>query len=211
MKFILKFLKRLFIALAAILLIAVILLYATDNQYIFRGIQLTYLKGNTTANINDRLDFDTRKIENGTIQLNEFGKIAADEWANTPNIRPNVSLGAYIIMPNHMHGILEITYKKSKASDVGKFKSPSQTIGAMVRGYKNATIKQIKEKIKSKDESMSKGSKGSKGELQFTPTTETPTEKIIELDYKIWQINYYEHIIRNRRQYTIGYEESLRL
>jgi len=68
MKFILKFFKKLLIGLAAIILVAVILLYATGNQYVFRGAQLTYLKGNTTANIDDRLDFDTRKIENGTVQ-----------------------------------------------------------------------------------------------------------------------------------------------
>lgn len=68
MKFILKFFKKLIIGIFVILLLTVIALYVTDNQYIFKGIQLTYLKGNTTANIDDRLDFDTRKIENGTIQ-----------------------------------------------------------------------------------------------------------------------------------------------
>jgi REP element-mobilizing transposase RayT len=137
------------------------------------------------------------KIEQGKLLLNEFGKIASEQWANTPNIRPNVSLGAYIIMPNHIHGILEITHKKSKASDVGKFKSPSQTVGAMIRGYKIATIKKIKEKIKSKSDSKGKG------ELQFAPTEAPtlPTEKVIELDYKIWQRNYYEHIIRNETSY----------
>lgn len=68
MKFIFKLLKKLLIAFALIIGIAVILLYATDNQYIFRGVKLTYLKGNTTANIDDRLDFDTRLIANGQVQ-----------------------------------------------------------------------------------------------------------------------------------------------
>ena len=40
------------------------------------------------------------------------------------------------------------------------------------------------------------------GELQFAPTAPTaPTEKIKELDFKIWQRNYYEHIIRNEEAY----------
>ena len=43
----------------------------------------------------------------------------------------------------------------------------------------------------------------STGELQFAPTAPTaPTEKIKELDFKIWQRNYYEHIIRNEEAYA---------
>ena len=67
MKFLFKLIKKLLIALVVIIGIALILLYATDNQYIFRGVQLTYLQGNTTANIDDRVDFDTRMIPNGEI------------------------------------------------------------------------------------------------------------------------------------------------
>ncbi len=80
-----------------------------------------------------------------------------------------------------------------------KFKSPSHTIGAIIRGYKIATIKKIKDHILNSDSS-------STGELQFAPTeiapTPTPqTEEIIQLDFKIWQHNYYEHIIRNEKSY----------
>ncbi|MBK9734491.1 MAG: hypothetical protein IPO92_05775 [Saprospiraceae bacterium] len=70
-----------------------------------------------------------------------------------------------------------------------KFKSPSQTIGAIIRGYKIATIKKIKDHILNSD----------RGELQFAPTG--PTEEIIQLDFKIWQRNYYEHIIRDEKSY----------
>jgi REP element-mobilizing transposase RayT len=41
--------------------------------------------------------------------LNEYGIIAHNEWVNTPKIRPNVELGEFIIMPNHIHGIIAIT------------------------------------------------------------------------------------------------------
>lgn len=50
------------------------------------------------------------EIKNGEMHLNAFGKIAENEWLNTPNIRDNVSLHEHIIMPNHMHGIIEITF-----------------------------------------------------------------------------------------------------
>lgn len=68
MKFLLKLFKRIAILLFIVIGLAVIFIFATDNQYIFRGVQLTYLKGNKTANIDDRLDFDTRIIDNGEIQ-----------------------------------------------------------------------------------------------------------------------------------------------
>ncbi len=68
MKFIFKLFKRTAILLFIVIGLAVVFIYATGNQYIFRGVQLTYLKGNKTANIDDRLDFDTRMIANGEIQ-----------------------------------------------------------------------------------------------------------------------------------------------
>jgi len=41
--------------------------------------------------------------------LNEMGLIAYNEWLKTPELRPNVSLDVFVIMPNHMHGIIIIT------------------------------------------------------------------------------------------------------
>jgi REP element-mobilizing transposase RayT len=171
-------------------------------------------------------------ISNGILTLNTIGKIAQKEWLNTIEVRDNVELHEFIIMPNHIHGIVEITKDKSKTEDNIGFKSPTQTIGAIVRGYKIATIKQIKEyiahidskseyskgelqfapknqTIQSKSEySKGESSKGeySKGELQFAPTAPTaPTAQTINtikiLDYKIWQRNYYEHIIKDEPAY----------
>ncbi|MBP6386701.1 MAG: hypothetical protein KA313_10100 [Pseudarcicella sp.] len=136
-------------------------------------------------------------IENHKLTLNPLGEIAQKEWLNTINIRDNIKLHEFIIMPNHIHGIIEITKNKSKPEDNQGFKSPTQTIGSIVRGFKIATIKQIKEYI-------------SKGELQFAPTSErTDIDKgelqfaptIKNLDYKIWQRNYYEHIIKDEKAY----------
>ncbi len=99
-------------------------------------------------------------IDNGKMELNSYGIIANQEWINTPNIRKNIQLHEFIIMPNHIHGIIEILYQEKRRSnqDIGKFKSPSQTIGAIIRGYKIATIKRIKDYIKTR---------ARLGELQF--------------------------------------------
>jgi REP element-mobilizing transposase RayT len=40
--------------------------------------------------------------------LNNYGKIVYDEWIKTQSIRQNVHLGEFIIMPDHIHGILII-------------------------------------------------------------------------------------------------------
>ena len=47
-------------------------------------------------------------VVNGEMILNEYGQIAYDEWLKTPEVRPNVQLGEFIIMPNHIHGIIRL-------------------------------------------------------------------------------------------------------
>ncbi|WP_410471822.1 hypothetical protein ACGTJS_09075 [Faucicola mancuniensis] len=47
-------------------------------------------------------------IINGQMLLNENGLIAQNEWLNTINKRQNVELDAFVIIPNHIHGIIHI-------------------------------------------------------------------------------------------------------
>ncbi|MCG2587677.1 transposase [Rhodohalobacter sulfatireducens] len=49
------------------------------------------------------------EVLDGEMVLNEFGKIAHREWLQTENIRDNVKLDVFVIMPNHMHAIFGIT------------------------------------------------------------------------------------------------------
>jgi hypothetical protein len=41
-------------------------------------------------------------ILNGDMVLNDVGHIVEAEWLHTPEIRPNVTLDEYVIMPNHL-------------------------------------------------------------------------------------------------------------
>lgn len=150
------------------------------------------------------------KIEKGVMILNEYGHIAYNEWMKTTEIRNNVELGEFVIMPNHIHGIVRLVdrgelhspdntnelnapnergvcdtsnnrdvYNTPNNQDVcdtpnnrdvcnTSLRSPSQTIGAIVRGYKSSVTKQL-------------------GLLGFNE--------------KIWQRNYHEHIIRDEQSY----------
>ena len=47
-------------------------------------------------------------ITNGQMALNPMGEIAHNEWFKTESMRPNIRLHEFIVMPNHIHGIIEI-------------------------------------------------------------------------------------------------------
>ncbi len=47
-------------------------------------------------------------VVNAEMCLSPIGEIVADEWQQTPRVRPYVELDEWIIMPNHVHGIIAI-------------------------------------------------------------------------------------------------------
>ncbi|MBK8389475.1 MAG: hypothetical protein IPL23_09465 [Saprospiraceae bacterium] len=59
------------------------------------------------------------QVVGGEMILNQYGMIAANEWLNTPIIRPNIELGEFVIMPNHIHGIIKITRRDESHSSKG--------------------------------------------------------------------------------------------
>ncbi|NUQ22746.1 MAG: transposase [Saprospiraceae bacterium] len=48
------------------------------------------------------------EIKQGQMVLNEFGLIAQDQWFKLPERFPHIELGEFIVMPNHIHGIIII-------------------------------------------------------------------------------------------------------
>jgi REP element-mobilizing transposase RayT len=92
-------------------------------------------------------------IADYAMALNALGQIAASEWLRTHALRPNVLLDEFVVMPNHFHGIIVITSSVGSLSPKqdlrpdaharGPLRSPSQTVGAIVRGWKGAVTKQI--------------------------------------------------------------------
>jgi REP element-mobilizing transposase RayT len=47
-------------------------------------------------------------IQNQEMQLSEIGKFAEQYWYEIPNHFPFIELGNFVVMPNHVHGILII-------------------------------------------------------------------------------------------------------
>lgn len=58
----------------------------------------------TICTANREYFFD--KINNGILQLSNVGVIANVLWYEIKNHTTNVELGTFIVMPNHVHGIL---------------------------------------------------------------------------------------------------------
>ena len=90
-------------------------------------------------------------IINGKMVLNDYGKIVDNEWQNTIKIRNgDVVLHEYVIMPNHIHAIIQIHRGVSHTPNeisYTPFQSPSKTLGAIIRGFKGAVSKQIGKSI----------------------------------------------------------------
>jgi putative transposase len=137
-----------------------------------------------TLTIQDREDILGSAIGD-KIELSSFGEIALEEWERTPIVRPEVMLDKFVIMPDHLHGIIVICEERngvtlSLSTLVGAnrhspqrltpFRSPSRTLGAIIWGFKGASTKRIN------------AQRGTPGE-------------------RLWQRNYYEHIIRDEKDY----------
>lgn len=104
-------------------------------------------------------------IINERMALNDAGRIAAHCWREIPNHFPHTRLDEWIIMPNHIHGIIIIprTGEKSFAPPQEKSFAPpkkslpptappirprgtSRTIGSIVRGFKIGVTKSLDRK-----------------------------------------------------------------
>lgn len=80
------------------------------------------------------------EIKNGKMYPNELGRIAHEEWLKSINLRldMNLSLGEYVVMPNHFHGILTIGENKFNWNWQDRFGPQSKNLGSVIRGYKVA-------------------------------------------------------------------------
>ena len=59
------------------------------------------------------------EIIRGEMHLNPLGLIVQEEWLKTQIIRPEIELDEFIIMPNHLHGIIVIKDEPNSTIMVG--------------------------------------------------------------------------------------------
>jgi REP element-mobilizing transposase RayT len=79
--------------------------------------------------------------------LNEYGQIAFDEWINLKGRYPYVSFDVFQLMPNHLHGIIDIPRPTSLSSDT----APTATLGNIVGAYKSLVMRKCLDIYKAKN------------------------------------------------------------
>ncbi|MEQ9494349.1 MAG: transposase, partial [Algiphilus sp.] len=85
-------------------------------------------------------------VTNGKMHMNEYGVVAHHEWFKTELIRDNIRLDEFVVMPNHVHGIIEII---DKTPIVGaNHDSPLHGIGPNKSLFKSSAIKHVNISIK---------------------------------------------------------------
>ena len=98
------------------------------------------------------------QIVDGKMHLNEFGKIVWDCWLALPRHFPFISLDAFVVMPNHIHGIINIhrsrNHPDTKRGCWGKAclaptrrmkfqKPPARSLCSVIGSFKSATTKRV--------------------------------------------------------------------
>ncbi len=149
------------------------------------------------------------EIVNGEMTLNEFGEIVKTEWQKTGALRPNIDVDAFVVMPNHLHGILIITDNDDlyhhhnrnrnrdrnrrdtlqRVSTESESESESESGMGMEPGMGMGTIEQFGKPTHNSIPTIVR---------LFKSTVTKQINQIHQtLGIPVWQRNYYEHIIRN--------------
>ncbi len=119
------------------------------------------------------------EVVDGIMQHNALGEVVRDEWLRSAEVRREIELDTWVLMPNHLHAIVVITASPSAAGvpsivwatgrsplpRVARGPTPKST-GSLVGGFKSASTRRI---------NLLRGTPGS----------------------PVWQRNYYEHAVRD--------------
>ena len=116
------------------------------------------------------------EIVNGEMNLSAIGQIAKACWMEIPKHFDNTILDEFIIMPNHVHGIIGITDSRgvqlnapTGTNHYSTISPRKNTLSVIIRTYKAAVTRSCRQQ-----------------------------------DYHVfqWQRNYFERILRNQKNYT---------
>lgn len=121
--------------------------------------------------------------------MNVIGNIAAEEWIKTAEIRPDIELDEWVIMPNHIHGIIFINPSVGARRAVPEMCDPSEfQIAHHTQNINTRPMEQFGKPVSGSIPTIVRAFKSA--------VTKRTREEIKMPDKKLWQRNYYEHVIR---------------
>jgi putative transposase len=116
------------------------------------------------------------RVRDGKADLSAFGHLVEVCWQEIPIHFPRVSLDDFVVMPNHLHGIVVIGHEDGtacRAPTSEAFAAPvPESLATIVRSFKSAATKAINDV---------RGTRGS----------------------PVWQRDYHERVIRDQRELAI--------
>ena len=123
------------------------------------------------------------EIVDGTMPLSPLGEIVAEEWKKTEQIRPTVTLDQWIVMPNHLHGIVVIN-----------------EIPSVHMTRNGVALVETTRRVVSTRKTLKPNSLGSIiGQFKSASTKRIYMAGCTEF---AWQPRYYDHIIRDERSFN---------
>ncbi len=132
------------------------------------------------------------EIENGKMILSEIGKIAHKFWNEIPQHFPFIELDAFIIMPNHVHGIIIIDKSNDNCNNGNDNERIAQTPNESIVQTPNLGVSSA---------ALQKWKSGNLGVIinQYKRICTINARKI-HADFA-WQTRFHDHIIRNDESY----------
>ena len=118
------------------------------------------------------------EVVGGQMRLNDAGQMVHDMWDDLAMFYPGVQTDAFVVMPNHIHGIIILVGVDPRVYP-GQPKGMGQPQGVA----RTLSLSDVVHRFK-------------------TMTTKRYTDGVKQLGWepfcgRVWQRNYYEHIVRN--------------
>jgi len=153
-------------------------------------------------------------IVDGEMRVNDAGKMVERWWEELPHKFPSVELDEFVVMPNHFHGIVGIT-DTSVGADLRVCPDPQ---GARTAQDARVTAQGARVTVRGADVTAQGARVTAQGAHPGAPLRRLAMGEIVQWfktmttnEYirgvkqngwtpfpgKLWQRNYYEHIIRN--------------
>ena len=161
-------------------------------------------------------------IEDGEMRLSDAGRVVGATWEGLPSYNPGVALDVFVIMPNHFHGIIVIDHIPSGSGVGAQFIAPPTPAVVSPADsplpYSPVGAQFIAPPVESISSPTRIAGPGhvDEGAINRAPTPDTPnrtpslgdivrgfkahTTRILHRDLgivRVWQRNYYEHVIRD--------------
>jgi REP element-mobilizing transposase RayT len=174
---------------------------------------------------------DAQKTDAPTMILNDAGKMVESEWLKLPKRFKNIELHEYVVMPNHFHAILEIVTKIDDATVGATLVVAQNNVVDQNNVGDNAVAQNDDPDNQQSDISCNQQKGQPQGIAPTATVTTTTTknmvngktvgdmvgafQSIVTVNYirgvktlgwkpfngKLWQRNYWEHIIRDEQSY----------